>query len=682
MKNFRLLLSFQIVPLLLLINYLNAEKQSTRFKIKAEVIGGISGQAASTRFENFGVNEPITGLSIKDLPNIKNFAGFVGGIVPLDQDMDGLSDIEEVALGTDKTKADTDGDGLTDKEEVELGTDPLNTDTDGDGYSDLAEVNASTNPGDPLSNPNRNPTFISTPELSIRENKPMISKVGTLGATDPDGDMLTFSLQPISGSKDNKFFTLSSDGNLKTTRSFDYESKNKYILKVRVSDGRGGLAELQFEVLVSNDILDDTEVLGMMDDDKDGLSNDAEEDIGTNPNKADSDGDGLNDREEYIFGSDPLMTDTDGDELNDWKEYILGSNPLLPDTDGDGYSDLEEYEAGTSPEDRFDYPGFENPRKNPKAQTDSPDGKLYQIHHPIDGLSWADAQILADKLGGKVAEVSGDDSELIQYLLMKMETEEIETENDDGEVAAWIRNQEDFESIYALDLGNSELVEGYESDFLAVILVFEIPKVMAPIVRTLPIVKLSESRWRAESEILDNGGEDPFRYGFELTQSLRKDENEKPRILSGEMENGKFFSEVDRLTPGVTYYIRGFAENSSGLTKGNFKRIKVEANYKIPFGGRESGEGKWMVSDWFGSFHRANDNWIYHAGFAWWIYVANEEGFGQWFWTEELGWCWTGKEIFPFIWIHKKSDWLFWMRKSKNEKEWFWDYALQSPVLK
>ena len=50
----------------------------------------------------------------------------------------------------------------------------------------------------------------------------------------------------------------------------------------------------------------------MMDNDKDGLSNDAEEDIGTNPNKADSDGDGLNDREEYIFGSDPLMTDTDG----------------------------------------------------------------------------------------------------------------------------------------------------------------------------------------------------------------------------------------------------------------------------------------------------------------------------------------------------------------------------------
>ena len=81
-------------------------------------------------------------------PNIKNFAGFVGGIVPLDQDMDGLSDIEEVALGMSKTKADTDGDGLTDKEEVELGTDPLNTDTDGDGYSDLAEVNASTNPSD------------------------------------------------------------------------------------------------------------------------------------------------------------------------------------------------------------------------------------------------------------------------------------------------------------------------------------------------------------------------------------------------------------------------------------------------------------------------------------------------------------------------------------------------------
>lgn len=40
--------------------------------------------------------------------------------------------------------ADADGDGLTDDEELDLGTDPENPDTDGDGFDDLAEYDAGT----------------------------------------------------------------------------------------------------------------------------------------------------------------------------------------------------------------------------------------------------------------------------------------------------------------------------------------------------------------------------------------------------------------------------------------------------------------------------------------------------------------------------------------------------------
>ena len=49
---------------------------------------------------------------------------------------DGLSNEEEVAIGTDFTRQDTSGNGLTDFEEVELGTDPLLADTTGDGFND------------------------------------------------------------------------------------------------------------------------------------------------------------------------------------------------------------------------------------------------------------------------------------------------------------------------------------------------------------------------------------------------------------------------------------------------------------------------------------------------------------------------------------------------------------------
>jgi hypothetical protein len=67
---------------------------------------------------------------------------------PTDTDGDGLSDHDEIELGTDPGLADTDGDGLDDGEEVNThGTDPLDSDTDGDGYLDGDEVE---NMGDPL----------------------------------------------------------------------------------------------------------------------------------------------------------------------------------------------------------------------------------------------------------------------------------------------------------------------------------------------------------------------------------------------------------------------------------------------------------------------------------------------------------------------------------------------------
>ena len=62
-----------------------------------------------------------------------------GGV--LDTDGDGLTDQEELQLGTDPKNPDTDGDGLTDGEEVKVyKTDPLNPDTDYDALIDGDEV--------------------------------------------------------------------------------------------------------------------------------------------------------------------------------------------------------------------------------------------------------------------------------------------------------------------------------------------------------------------------------------------------------------------------------------------------------------------------------------------------------------------------------------------------------------
>jgi len=59
----------------------------------------------------------------------------------IDSDDDGLTNVEEILLGTDALDADTDNDGLTDFEEDRTyNTNPLASDTDGDGLNDYEEV--------------------------------------------------------------------------------------------------------------------------------------------------------------------------------------------------------------------------------------------------------------------------------------------------------------------------------------------------------------------------------------------------------------------------------------------------------------------------------------------------------------------------------------------------------------
>ncbi|MCB2204523.1 hypothetical protein KQI65_07225 [bacterium] len=63
----------------------------------------------------------------------------------------------------------------------------------------------------------------------------------------------------------------------------------------------------------------------------------------TDPTRADTDGDGLDDRQELLeYNTDPLEKDTEGDGLIDAEEKRLGSNPKKVDTDGDGLYDGDE----------------------------------------------------------------------------------------------------------------------------------------------------------------------------------------------------------------------------------------------------------------------------------------------------------------------------------------------------
>lgn len=64
----------------------------------------------------------------------------------------------------------------------------------------------------------------------------------------------------------------------------------------------------------------------------------------------DYDRDGLSNNKETSLGTDPKNSDTDSDGLGDYEEVnIYKTDPKVSDTDNDGYSDGEEVEKGYNP---------------------------------------------------------------------------------------------------------------------------------------------------------------------------------------------------------------------------------------------------------------------------------------------------------------------------------------------
>lgn len=103
----------------------------------------------------------------------------------------------------------------------------------------------------------------------------------------------------------------------------------------------------------------------LVDSDGDGLSDEEEAAIGTNPLAADTDLDGLGDGVELKMGFKPQppdaggvrervsacnsSDDTDGDRLNDCEERVLGTDGCISDSDGDGLPDLVEFLGNSNP---------------------------------------------------------------------------------------------------------------------------------------------------------------------------------------------------------------------------------------------------------------------------------------------------------------------------------------------
>jgi MYXO-CTERM domain-containing protein len=215
---------------------------------------------------------------------------------------------------TDPTNIDTDGDGLSDALEIFIGTDPNDQDSDDDGLSDGEEPNfADDNDGDGLINAldvdSDDDGLFDGTETGQDCSNPDTDT--SLGNCVPDADQGATTTNPLLKDTDGGGV---SDG---------AEDSNL--------DGAVDAGELD-----PNEASDDSNVV---DTDGDGLSDDLEITLGSDPNDGDTDDDGLLDGEEHNPSGNNdgdlliniLDVDSDDDGLYDGTE--AGKDCSDPDTD-------------------------------------------------------------------------------------------------------------------------------------------------------------------------------------------------------------------------------------------------------------------------------------------------------------------------------------------------------------
>ncbi|MFT5914248.1 MAG: gliding motility-associated-like protein [Bacteroidia bacterium] len=96
------------------------------------------------------------------------------------------------------------------------------------------------------------PTNITVSNLTVNENAPIATLVGTISTTDQDvSDSFTYTLVAGTGSANNTAFAIV-DNRLLTDSIFDFESKASYFVRVRTTDGAGAFFERAFQILVQD----------------------------------------------------------------------------------------------------------------------------------------------------------------------------------------------------------------------------------------------------------------------------------------------------------------------------------------------------------------------------------------------------------------------------------------------
>lgn len=116
----------------------------------------------------------------------------------------------------------------------------------------------------------------------------------------------------------------------------------------------------------------------------------------------DTDNDGLTDEEEALLGTDPENPDTDGDDLTDSLEVnTLNTDPLVADTDGDGINDGAEVFGGSDPFTQ-ELTTIETSPVNGESDVAITRETIIRFYNPLDESTVIDSNTLYAEFAGSV----------------------------------------------------------------------------------------------------------------------------------------------------------------------------------------------------------------------------------------------------------------------------------------
>lgn len=91
------------------------------------------------------------------------------------------------------------------------------------------------------------------------------------------------------------------------------------------------------------------------------------------------------------------------------------------------------------------------------------------------------------------------------------------------------------------------------------------------------------------------------------------------------------------------------------------------------------GDG-WKGLAWFGAYYEGvTTQWIHHLDLGW-TYRHGDTTDSVWFWRDGLGWLWTSQTVFPNLYRHASSSWIYW-HEGGGSPYYYYDQATGSWVL-